>query len=172
MKFAYVVSESGTVHVNQILSEMASRLIADGIKVTGTIQSETEKEGAEKCDMYISVLPDGPRIRVSQNLAGQSKSCYLDTSALEKAAGLAASRLGDADLLVINKYGKREAKGGGFRDVMAQAISLDTPIIVGVNALNLEAWLDFSQGAAVELEADVEALVAWAKESLARTQCL
>ena len=39
--------------------------------------------------------------------------------------------------MIVNKFGKHEASGRGFRMVIAEAIERNIPVIVGVSALNL-----------------------------------
>jgi Protein of unknown function (DUF2478) len=48
--------------------------------------------------------------------------------------------------LIINEFGKHEAEGRGFRAVIAKALSEDSPVLVGVNALNLLALEAFENG--------------------------
>jgi hypothetical protein len=113
--------------------------------------------------MDIRVLPDGPTLRISQNLGPQARGCRLDTDALETAVALVAARLSaGADLLILNKFGKHEAEGRGFRDVIATAVAMDVPVLVGLNALNRAAFERFAGGLAIEVPPDPAALRAWA----------
>jgi hypothetical protein len=82
--------------------------------------------------MDVRVLPNGPILRISQNLGSVSKGCRLDPAALEAAVGLVEARLDpNVDLLIINKFGKHEADGRGFRTVIAAALDLEIPVLVG-----------------------------------------
>jgi hypothetical protein len=56
-----------------------------------------------------------------------------------------------AELVVINKFGKQEAEGRGLRGVIAEALERGLPVLVGVNGLNLPAFLAFAGGCATEL---------------------
>ncbi|SMX23593.1 hypothetical protein BOA8489_01703 [Boseongicola aestuarii] len=112
--------------------------------------------------MDVKVLPDGPLIRISQDLGALSRGCRLDASALESAIGLVAGRLDrNSECLIVNKFGKHEATGRGFRPLIAQALELEVPIIVGLNRLNHDAFLEFTDGAAEHLEATETALREW-----------
>jgi nucleoside-triphosphatase THEP1 len=66
-----------------------------------------------------------------------------------------------ADLLLINKFGKHEADGRGFRDTIGKALAAGVPIIVGANKLNVQALIDFCDGMAVELAPEVGVLRDW-----------
>ena len=69
------------------------------------------------------------------------------------------------DLLIINKFGKHEAEGRGFRPLIAEALARDIPVLLGVNALNLDAFEGFSCGLAEELSADATAIATWFEQS-------
>ncbi len=64
-------------------------------------------------------------------------------------------------LLIINKFGKDEADGRGFRPVIAEALALDVPVLVGVNGLNKEKFDAFTGGAAEQIAPDPESIIAW-----------
>jgi glycosyltransferase involved in cell wall biosynthesis len=118
--------------------------------------------------MDVQVLPDGPVLRISQDLGPSARGCRLDPTALETAVGLvAASLAGGADVLIINKFGKHEAEGRGFRAVIAEALALGIPVIVGVNGLNLASFEEFAGGLASRLPPDCETLAAWASRAIA-----
>jgi hypothetical protein len=112
--------------------------------------------------MDVRVLPDGPVLRISQDLGSASKGCRLDPAALETAVGLVEARLGpDVDLLVINKFGKHEAEGRGFRTTIARALDLQIPVLVGVNSLNLSAFMEFAGSEAVRLDPSDDPIYDW-----------
>jgi glycosyltransferase involved in cell wall biosynthesis len=72
-----------------------------------------------------------------------------------------------ADVLVVNKFGKQEAMGRGFRPLIAEALGLGVPVLTGVSEANLEALLRFAGGMAEPVGPDPEAVVQWWR-SLAR----
>ncbi|WP_371687434.1 DUF2478 domain-containing protein [Thalassococcus sp. S3] len=150
-----------------LLFQLAKALLARGVKVTGTVQINTERPCNGPCDMDVNVLPDGPVIRISQTLGVEARGCRLNPSALEEAVGLVSQRVSqETGCLIVNKFGKHEAEGRGFRTVMAEALALDVPVLVGLNALNKDAFLEFSGDFAVELPPDVAALESWLLTSM------
>ena len=167
MNIAYVTHAEGVV-VNRALAELAMTLLDDGVRVIGTTQTDTPRPKTHHCDMDVRVLPDGGEIRISQNLGPNSRGCRLDPSALEQAVALTAARLDGAEILVVNKFGKHEAEGRGFREVIAEAAARDIPVVVGTNGLNIEAFLTFCGGEATALEANADALLAWARPRVRR----
>ena len=59
----------------------------------------------------VRVPPGDPVLRISQALGPSARGCRLDAAALEVAVGLVSTRLAEgADLLILNKFGKHEAK--------------------------------------------------------------
>ncbi|MEQ9517893.1 MAG: DUF2478 domain-containing protein [Parvibaculum sp.] len=170
MKLAYTMSEKrgGT---NIALATMVDLVVRKGCKVAGTIQIDTERQASYRCDMDVKVLPDGPMIRISQSLGDGSQGCRLDPSALERAVGLVSADLAcGVDLLVINKFGKHEAEGRGFRDLIGTALERNIPTIVGLNEANKAAFLAFAGDLAVPVPAD--ALAAWALAQVATVDVL
>lgn len=132
------------------------------MRVVGAIQSDTTPRNGQRCDMDVRVIPDGPVIRISQSLGAGARGCRLDPAALENAVTEVAARLDDAaDLLLINKFGKHEAEGRGFRSLIAEALEYSVPVLLAVNTLNLDAFLAFTGGMAKELPSDVTALEHW-----------
>ncbi|MBE9477441.1 MAG: DUF2478 domain-containing protein [Proteobacteria bacterium] len=162
MKIAYTMSPSPG-DMDEILAHLATKLAESGLRTCGVAQTNTSNEECQHpCDMDVLVLPDGPVIRISQSLGSEAKGCRLDPAALEGAVAEVSTRLAKgADVLILNKFGKHEAEGRGFRDVVAEALSQDIPVITGVNKQNLEAFLEFTGGMAEQVPATVDDLSNW-----------
>lgn len=161
MKIAYTMTE-GKGDLDQVLYRFAKAELARGTNVVGVVQVNTDRDDCPLCDMDVDVLPDGPTIRISQNLGRDARGCRLDPEALELAVIEVGKRLNsEAALLVLNKFGKHEASGRGFRDTIGQAMALGVPVVCGVNALNREAFEAFSEGTATYVEPTPEALADW-----------
>lgn len=81
-------------------------------------------------------------------------------------AEVEASLSGGADLVILNKFGKQEAEGRGFREVLAGAVAEGIPVLVGLNALNNAAFEAFAAGLATECPPTLEALTQWAETAI------
>ncbi|MCK0166096.1 DUF2478 domain-containing protein [Jannaschia sp. S6380] len=161
MRLAYTMTE-GKGALDPLLHDLARRAMDAGLRVAGIVQVNSDSPGCARCDMDAIVLPDGPVIRISQSLGPNARGCRLDAAGLEAAVAAAEARLAaGADLLVVNKFGKQEAGGRGFRPVIATALAEGVDVIVGVNTLNMQALLDFAGGIAVQLPPDAERLARW-----------
>jgi len=168
MKLAYTMAP-GRGDTDLVLERLATDFAARGLRCCGTVQINSERIDSGPCDMDVRVLPDGAILRISQDLGPQARGCRLDPAALETAVGLVATGLSSgADLLIVNKFGKHEAEGRGFRDVIAEAVAMDIPVLVGINALNRSAFESFAEGLAIQLPPERAALMAWV-EGVAKT---
>jgi nucleoside-triphosphatase THEP1 len=167
MNIAYTIAP-GRGDTDLLLAGVAARLAACGVKAAGTVQINTDRETCHACDMDVRVLPDGPVIRISQDLGKASRGCRLDPEALEQAVAQVQTNLGTGvDLLIVNKFGKHEAEGRGFRPVIAEALELGLPVLVGLNTLNQAAFMEFTADLGEALPPEEAALVDWVKAHLA-----
>lgn len=167
MKLASLQAEGG--ETNRLLAGLARAAQARGLRVIGTVQVNTDNPGSGpgsgRCDMDVTVLPGGPVLRISQDLGTGSRGCRLDPAALEEAVARTEIALAaGADLMIVNKFGKHEAEGRGFRALIGAALAEGVPVVVGLNGLNAAAFAEFGAGLARRLEATPEALESWLEE--------
>ena len=164
MKLAYTMAP-GRGDTDLVLERLANALGARGIRCCGTVQINSESCDAGLCVMDVRVLPDGAVLRISQDLGPQARGCRLVPTNLETEVGLVSVALStSADLMIINKFGKHEAEERGFRNVIAEALAMDIPVLAGLNTLNQAAFETFAEGMAVQLPSDHTLLMAWLQE--------
>lgn len=145
-----------------LLAGLAERLAVSGLRLCGVVQINSDCGPDRPCDMDVRVLPGGPDLRISQSLGPGARGCRLDPEALETAVGHAGVRLAEgADLLIVNKFGKHESEGRGFRPLIAEAAAQGVPVLVGLNRTNRAAFLEFAGDMATEVAPDEAALLAW-----------
>ncbi|PYF09638.1 uncharacterized protein DUF2478 [Rhodobacter viridis] len=160
MRLAYLQAEGG--ETNRLLAEFVETATRRGLRVIGTVQVNTDNPRTGRCDMDVTVLPGGPVLRISQDPGTGSRGCRLDPAALEEAVARTETALAaGADLMVVNKFGKHEAEGRGFRALIGEALAQGVPVLVGLNGLNAAAFADFGSGLAQRLDAAPEALLRW-----------
>lgn len=144
-----------------LISRVAARLQALDWPLAGAVQ-QNRMEGASLCSMELVVLHGGGRICISQQLGSGSQGCRLDSAALEQAVGLVEAALDHAPrLLILNKFGKAEAEGRGFRLLIGRALGAGIPVLTGVNARNIEAFQEFAAGMGQPLPADEARILDW-----------
>ncbi len=167
MKLGYVTLR-GRGLIDLLLADVVARLEADGVALAGTVQTNIHRDDRPLCDMDLRLLPDGPVVRISVDRGALARGCRLDSHVLEQAVVWVADTLDKAELLVVNKFGKQEAEGKGLTGAIADALERGLPVLVGVNGLNLPAFLEFTGGLATELTADAESIADWCIAGLAK----
>ncbi len=161
MRIAYTMP-SGRGDTDLLLQRLAEGLAVTGVHVCGAVQINSDCPDGGACDMDVKVLPDGPVLRISQTLGRGSRGCRLDPAALEEAVALSAAELErGANVLIVNKFGKHEADGRGFRSLIAEAMGRDVAVLVGLNELNRDAFERYAQGVAIRLPDNVKDLQRW-----------
>jgi nucleoside-triphosphatase THEP1 len=171
---AAVVYEPGEGRaVDALLSALAVELKGAGLVLAGTVQRAAARADRCACDMIVTDLASGTDRSISEDRGPMARGCRLDTAALEALAGATLSALDrGADLLLVNKFGKREAEGAGFRSALGAAVGAGTPVLVAVNRDFIGAWREFAGGMATELPPDLAAVRRWAAPLLAPTDRL
>jgi nucleoside-triphosphatase THEP1 len=163
MKLAAVcyTSDMGSL-VDDVLAQAARRLKRNGLKIAGSIQWNEPIAGRRRCRMTLEDLASGRKILASEDRGSEARGCHLDTSALEEAAVLAAASLEPGiDLVIVNRFGKQEIAGRGFRQVIEAAVLLGLPVLAGVSERNQSSWQAFAGDEAECLPASLDAVLSW-----------
>lgn len=137
------------------LRGIAALLKTCGHRLAGFVQHARERAGRTRCDMFLEDLASGAMIEISEDRGAHAKGCILSVDALLQAvAGAEQALSAETDLLIVNKFGKTEAEGGGFRGLVSQALELGVPVLVAVPSRNLAAFRAFAGDLAVEVPVD------------------
>lgn len=168
MKLAYVTLQ-GRGRTDAMIAEVAGLLEADGVRLAGTVQSNIERPDRRKCDMDLRVLPEGPVVRISEDRGDFARGCTLDSGALEQTVLAVQQRLEGAEVMIVNKFGKREAEGRGLVPIIAEALDRGLPVLIGVNGLNLAAFLAFAGEEVTALPSDAAQIANWCKAGIRLT---
>jgi nucleoside-triphosphatase THEP1 len=155
--------------VDALLTNVSYCLRQAGWKLTGAVQSPVATRNS-RCEMTLEDLATGACIEASDPLGPSASGCRLDTEALEDSVGLATSSLDpDTNLVVINRFGKRETEGHGFRSMIENAVALDVPVLVGLKKIHLDAWADFVGAEPVFLPRNEEEILSWCEAAASNT---
>lgn len=136
---------------DRMLDALALRLEAEGWHLVGAVQRNLDRGADCACDMELHLLGRaGAPVRISQSLGAGSTGCRLDGGALARVAGRVEADLDAAmpDLLIVPKFGRQEAAGGGFRQAIALALGAEVPVLLHVPAQQRAAFSRFSDGLA------------------------
>jgi len=152
------------VYPDRVIAHAIAPLRKRGVAMAGAIQLEPAgRPGRHPCDLLLEDLASGEVTAIAEHRGKEARGCRLDVGVLtEVAEAVSASIHVDGPrLLIVNKFGKIEADGGGLRGAIAEAVDLGIPVLVGVPARNLDRWRAFAGPLAVELPAMPAAVTAW-----------
>ncbi len=162
----YVIAE-GAGEADRVLADVAARLHAEGWPLAGAVQVNSDRGETHRCDMDLHVLTADRVVRISQNLGTLAKGCRLDPAGLEQAVGLVEQALDGTPrprLLIVNKFGKQEIDGRGFRPVIGRALAAGIPVLTAVNVTSLAGFEAYAHGMAEPVALDFDAILGWCRE--------
>lgn len=168
MKVAAVIYGMGEADsVDAMLSALAATLRKDGVVLAGTAQHNHAQSCSPCSDMIIEDLATGNLMEISTPVEQSRGGCRLDATALEDVAGIVANGLErSVDLVIINRFGKQEMLGNGFRGIIESAVARDIPVLTALNGVHRAAWDAFAAGTADTLPPDLNAIERWCQEVL------
>lgn len=148
--------------VNAVLESFARDLQAEGAMVRGLVQRRAEASRRCAGDIFLVDLEDGASFRISQALGCESESCPLDPAAVVEAGGVLRSALArGADLMIVNKFGKLEYRGGGLTHEMLSTAAAGIPVLTTLREDFLGRWTEVTGGAATLLRPEREEMENW-----------
>jgi hypothetical protein len=167
----YVIAEGAGV-ADRLLADAAQILHAEALPLVGAVQINSDRDDARPCDMDLHVIASGRIVRISQNLGSLARGCRLDPAGLEQVVGLVEQALDDTGagrpkLLIVNKFGKQEAEGRGFRPLIGRALSEGLVVLTSVNTTNKPGFDGFAEGLAKPLAPTLPAVLDWCRKALA-----
>jgi len=160
---AAIVYSDG-VYPDRVIARAIAPLRERGVAMAGAIQLEPAGQpGRHPCDLLLEDLASGEVIAIAEHRGKEARGCRLDVGVLTELAEAVSCSVhaDDPCLLIVNKFGKIEADGGGLRGAIAEAVDLGIPVLVGVPARNLDHWRAFAGPLAVELPATAGAIAGW-----------
>jgi hypothetical protein len=155
LPLAAVVYDAGEP-IDALFAQVRATLEARGQTVGGVMQSPCAET------IYAIHIESGRALNLMQNLGACATGCRLDSGALADAAGLSAQSLAQKpDLLLVSRFGRAEAEGGGFLAEIGAAAAAGQPTLVGVARKREAEWRAFAQDFAQILPCDAAAVLAW-----------
>src|ERR1700754_2867095 len=151
-----------------VLRDFANDTNAQGFRVVGMVQA------GQCADSSLSavLVHNGETLLLAQDFDPAASGCRLDLGRLENAGARVAEALAaGADLLIINRFGKRERGGKGLSHLIGRALDADIPVVIAVSRQSFADWIKFAGGMTVKLACDRPALDEWWRNvSLGPTQ--
>ncbi len=141
-----------------ILGDFAANLKAHGYRVVGMVQT------GQCADSSLSavLLHNGEILLLAQDPDPSARGCRLDIDRLLNAGQQVAQALEQgADIVIINRFGKRERDGRGLGYLIDRAFETGLPVVIAVSREHFAEWIKFAEGMTVKLACDGQALDAW-----------
>ena len=111
---------------------------------------------------FLRRLGNDERFPIFQDLGSGAQACHLaGDGAVDAAAAVRRDIASGCDLVVLSKFGKLEAEGGGLRDAFGAAIEAEVPVLTSVSAKFVTAWQHFATPLFVVVPDDVDRIEAW-----------
>ncbi len=147
-----IVYSSGS-EFEAFLREITAVMAERDMRLAGLVQLSEKKPDRVKCDMHLRDLATGKLHGISDDRGPHARGCVLNIDRLLSACEAAGAELSDqTDLLVLCKFGKAEVEGGGFRALIAKALELSVPVLIGVPVINIAPFREFAADLAREIE--------------------
>lgn len=157
--------------VNRLLHEVVAGLRRRGIGVGGLLQ-EKVAESEECCEQLNLVdIRSGEAARITQQRGKDSRGCKLDPRGIAEIAPCIQTAI-DADvaLIVINKFGRAEAEGGGLLSSFGDIVMAGIPLLTTVREPYLDAWRAFHGGLGLELPFARSVVDDWVEGAIRRVR--
>lgn len=132
------------------------------VRLAGVLAEDHDLAGRACRAGYLRSLASGERFAMFQDLGPDSTACHLDGVGVTAAAEAVRRDIArGCDLVVLSKFGKLEAAGGGLRGALGAAIEAGVPVLTSVSRALAPAWDAFAAPLHVVLPADAGAVEAW-----------
>jgi molybdate transport system ATP-binding protein len=169
LKLAAVIYRSGEDDVDGLLARFAADLIREGHRIGGVVQCNNQGAPSSQPAMSLVDLMTGRRISISQALGASSSACKLDPCGLADAAVSVSRAIAEGvELVIVNKFSKQEAGGGGLRAEIADAVVAGLPILTAVSDKCYDDWIAFTGGYGTTLACERRVVDDWWRETSLR----
>jgi molybdate transport system ATP-binding protein len=160
-----------SVEVDAILTSAVEQLRGCGATVGGLLQRFGEQLPNGKYRMWVDDIITGQSIRLDKPRGAGASACILDPDALAQ-AGCMLRRITEAppDLIIVNRFGRAEANGGGMRPEIADAIYSGAAVLISARFTYLEALEGFLGAPPTVLPPSAAAIARWAEHAIANGQ--
>jgi hypothetical protein len=160
-KIIAVVRGAANAEIQEIFRELADQWRPD-VQLAGLV-AESHGLPDRHCQAgYLRNLATGARFSIFHDLGPGVTDCHLDgIGAVAAAATVQRDIAESCDLVLLNKFGKLEAAGGGLAGAFRAALAAGFPLLTSVSPAHDEAWRQFTKREFAVLPADPAAIDLW-----------
>jgi hypothetical protein len=164
-KIAVIQGASGVL-VQQLFRTLVDRW-QPPLRLAGVIAEDHGLADRACTAGYLRSLGSGERFQIFHDLGPGSRACHLaGEGALAAAVAVQRDIADGCDLVLLNKFGKLEADGGGLRDAFSEAIDCGVPVLTSVSPAFAAAWEAFAGSLFAVLPADENRIEAWRQSAV------
>lgn len=159
-----VVRGAGGEAIQALLAAAAAECRARGVTVAGVV---AESHGLADRACSAGILRDvasGASWPIYREEPPLDTSCHLDAGGVEAACAALLDAIAASGLVVLSKFGKLEAAGGGLFPAFAAARAAGRPVLTTVSDRHRTAFEAFAPDAA-PLPAEAAAVAAWCRSA-------
>ena len=135
---AVAIPFTSKVNIDAVLTEVVVTLRHEGAQVAGLLQRFGEKLPNGKRSMWLQDIASGALRRIDEPRGPGATGARADGLA-HAACDLRRVAKSNADLAVVNRFGKSEAEGRGMRAEMAEVMAAGIPVLIAVRADRLDS---------------------------------
>ena len=151
--------------VDSLLARFADDLIGRGHRLGGIVQRNTKGDRGQRERMEVIDLMTGRTVRICQDLGNGAAACRLNSGALAEAStAVTRAVAADVELVIVNKFSKQEAAGGGLRAEIADAVTAGRPVLTAVPDKCYDAWTKFTGSFGTTLVCERRIVEDWWRE--------
>ena len=148
----------------QALPRFVEALKAQGVRIGGILQEDVLRPDGSRSHIDAVDQLSGQRFPINQPKPEkrETKECSLDAAVLtDSTSAVRAAVAESVDLVVIEKFGAEEQRGGGLADEMLEVVAAEIPLLVAVPENGLEAWDERMGGMGTRIPFEEAAFHAW-----------
>lgn len=143
-----------------LLAAAVAEWKAAGLRVAGVI-AEAHSLADRACSAgFLRDIGSGKAYSMFLEAPPSGASCHLDATGVEDACAAVPGQITDGDVVVLSKFSKLEAAGGGLAPAFAAAIAASKPVLTTVSDLHRAACHGLAPDA-LRLPADAAAIRDW-----------
>ncbi len=148
--------------IDELLARVAEVFHMRGLIAAGVLQTYSETPGCDGSNLRLKAIGATWELPIMQPRGHHSKGCRLDYGAMADASQwIEASLKENADIIILNRFGRAESEGNGLRNVLQRCAEDERPTLIAVRADYLPAWNEFHGGLGDVLEPNLESIIDW-----------
>lgn len=135
--------------VQSLFEQQMKEWRSEGVNAVGLV-SEAHALPDRTCTAgVLRDLASEARFSIYLETLPSDTSCHLDGAGVEAACMALLGQIEASDVVVLSKFGKLEALGGGLRPAFEAAAAAGKPILTTVSEKHLTEWAEFTGGTAM-----------------------